>query len=1201
MNIIKCEIIRRELIQEECIYLIRNILSRELHRLNSQHIEIFDNVQVGNIYSFVDEENHSVGKRFLNIIHPDFHLGNEINIKIEKTICIDAKDYFLLKTPYRKEITTYLKEWQSELKDLNFKVMGYKRGIPILKNIDNRNNKWKVGSQEFFKIISYGKIKDYKNDNQLDGIKVQIENDLTKDIKGSFLHREGVWTFDDIRCMIIGIDRDGIPKLKICDSRHPTFIVGDQYDFIIQSFRKKTLTSGSIISVIDLKGIDSLLYEVIQFPNQENRLKIGDSIKCKVVELGINVKLIQVEIGDSYFYTFEEIVGDAHRYQNYFQNFLNEENEYNIRLKNQYDSKSGFWVITYCNYIIPRLKKDFRKRKNIKELIEIINLNTILENWILQKGMLKSINDQNERKIAKKKIESILRRNSIELNILKKILLFKEDNLFKNVDQNELFETLYYYLLNKELEGIKVSHFTKFIMNLPHSGISEHDIHYISRITDLIRSFITKIKQKFDLNYFILTNNLQSYQKTEINIYINWLYVILKLNEISQNVLGTNLVLSEIYRYKFYLEESYDDKKSLLLNAFDVVSNVHENNIISIVFSAELQQIIIAKNNLKKFNYQKIEVLKDKSYKTIIKEKHYKGYKVKVDQIEGFLPNHNINDFKLKNYEPLTIEWETTIEMTHISNDFKYFICKQTPVTSPIYISQNRMGRKHFSEGEIAIVIVDHISDFGVFVKSDLGIGLIHIMEISDSYISKRKLYNLFKTGEKLTVYSFNSKDDKLNFSLKRLIGTPFEDAYNKIIERDFFESDFTEIIESKEILVELEKGFIFEQFALIQNDVLKKIKYVKFAKLFFSNTNNARSYLLNIYIEYFEALIKLDKLIEIYSFDNYEIFKKDIVNIKEKIQPQTLENFPESKNLVFFIDILNLFNNKDESSLEDLFNLLKKASHENNHLLKMVAKNALSNNLLISEIQDVELDNFTYKNLKRIREFITQGVLSVEETEEDRFQKELNQKRDYWRGIIGQDEGEKLEFKASLFIPVPNNEKIKIITRLKEKILSLTDEIQIGQIKNKIEQIENESKNIPNISKILIHSALKNICAFANTIGGTLLIGVGDDKEIYGLGSDYSRYSGNHRDEFGKDFDAKLKEYFGESFSSLHLAKREILPFPEGDVLIIEVKSSSEEVFLLKNEKGEKEENIYVRNLSSSEKLVGRELAKFIKSRKMA
>jgi hypothetical protein len=58
----------------------------------------------------------------------------------------------------------------------------------------------------------------------------------------------------------------------------------------------------------------------------------------------------------------------------------------------------------------------------------------------------------------------------------------------------------------------------------------------------------------------------------------------------------------------------------------------------------------------------------------------------------------------------------------------------------------------------------------------------------------------------------------------------------------------------------------------------------------------------------------------------------------------------------------------------------------------------------------------------------------------------------------------------------------------------------------------------------------------------------------------------------------------------------KSFLQFEEGDILIIEVKPSSEEIFLLKDENGQNSESIYVRNLSSSIKLEGRELAKFIR-----
>ena len=75
------------------------------------------------------------------------------------------------------------------------------------------------------------------------------------------------------------------------------------------------------------------------------------------------------------------------------------------------------------------------------------------------------------------------------------------------------------------------------------------------------------------------------------------------------------------------------------------------------------------------------------------------------------------------------------------------------------------------------------------------------------------------------------------------------------------------------------------------------------------------------------------------------------------------------------------------------------------------------------------------------------------------------------------------------------------------------------------------------------------------------------------------------------------IKNYFGDSFSST-LLEKQFLKFQKGDILIVKVKKSAEEVFMLKNEKGITEESIYVRNLSSSNKLKGVELSKFIKNK---
>jgi len=93
------------------------------------------------------------------------------------------------------------------------------------------------------------------------------------------------------------------------------------------------------------------------------------------------------------------------------------------------------------------------------------------------------------------------------------------------------------------------------------------------------------------------------------------------------------------------------------------------------------------------------------------------------------------------------------------------------------------------------------------------------------------------------------------------------------------------------------------------------------------------------------------------------------------------------------------------------------------------------------------------------------------------------------------------------------------------------------------------------------------------------------------------SKSVGKERDEFGELFDQKVKEYFGESFSPTILDK-EFLKFPEGDVYIINVRPSIDEIHILKNDKGNQEESIYVRHTRSSEKLKGIELSKFIKSK---
>ncbi|MCB0752362.1 MAG: hypothetical protein KDC52_12885, partial [Ignavibacteriae bacterium] len=79
----------------------------------------------------------------------------------------------------------------------------------------------------------------------------------------------------------------------------------------------------------------------------------------------------------------------------------------------------------------------------------------------------------------------------------------------------------------------------------------------------------------------------------------------------------------------------------------------------------------------------------------------------------------------------------------------------------------------------------------------------------------------------------------------KQLIGTEYENDYYDILNQYGFDlsEDLTEEEFNNDFRIEVEKGFIFEQFAFFQESIEEKIKYVKFAKAFFSKTKNARSY----------------------------------------------------------------------------------------------------------------------------------------------------------------------------------------------------------------------------------------------------------------------------------------------------------------------------------------------------------------------
>jgi hypothetical protein len=345
---------------------------------------------------------------------------------------------------------------------------------------------------------------------------------------------------------------------------------------------------------------------------------------------------------------------------------------------------------------------------------------------------------------------------------------------------------------------------------------------------------------------------------------------------------------------------------------------------------------------------------------------------------------------------------------------------------------------------------------------------------------------------------------------------------------------------------------------------------------------------LLNIYISYFEILQKINQTLQNQTINDIVNIQKSAIEVKAKINQKTIETFPDAEKLVFFLDILCLFNEKHEEAFELLFDYIKKYNKNEEHKdLRTIAKISLANNLLISESK--EDSEFVLKNLRLINDYISNGILSLEESVEDRNAREIKEEVLYWQERIKEDESETLEFKSSLFSPIPDDAAKKRIEIL-------------HKIDPKTEKINYELRRLSGdlTPKILIHSALKTLVAFANSSGGTLLIGVDNNKNIIGLENEYQSVNPKlqypNRDGYGLYFDDLIRNYIGDSFSSL--MSRKFLKFQSGDVLIVTAEPSTNEVFLLKDDEGKDCEQLFIRNLSSSKELIGTELAKFIKNK---
>ena len=135
-------------------------------------------------------------------------------------------------------------------------------------------------------------------------------------------------------------------------------------------------------------------------------------------------------------------------------------------------------------------------------------------------------------------------------------------------------------------------------------------------------------------------------------------------------------------------------------------------------------------------------------------------------------------------------------------------------------------------------------------------------------------------------------------------------------------------------------------------------------------------------------------------------------------------------------------------------------------------------------------------------------------------------------------------------------------------------------------------------INKKLEDVVIKTVAAFANSQGGTLLIGVADDGEIVGLDHDYNSLSGVGRDKFELHLRNLLNQQFGTGF----ITSKVVVKFHEiGDKEICQIATASAKnpvIVTPKDKNGQLVERFYVRSGNSSQEMQQSEMIKYIDER---
>lgn len=448
-----------------------------------------------------------------------------------------------------------------------------------------------------------------------------------------------------------------------------------------------------------------------------------------------------------------------------------------------------------------------------------------------------------------------------------------------------------------------------------------------------------------------------------------------------------------------------------------------------------------------------------------------------------------------------------------------------------------------------------------------------------------------YKSSEQLVVklldfpvIGYFPTDHLMIEDIKRLVGQEFTVKVEEITKGSFVRVDILNIeheIEARPKDISLSKrasaemGFVYEQFAFTSSDYKEDL--INLCKYFFGFSGMARSYFHSFFNEYSGFINQISN----FSVSDRSILSSKASDLVEYFSSETkaIESFPILTHIINSLKIMSLLKDDEADTLEKYIFLAK----ENKDSIELVE----TINLAIS---------FTCMPDKYLREDIWELLLFSFKNylfliEENELDKEIVELRKRIRNIIGGNiEDELIECKGSFLIPIPSKSDLVKLKSLENKLHSTSSTEEKDKLKDEILKLKN-----PSVTKekkeIVTISWVKTIAAFANTNGGELLIGVGENEKgdlvLNGIEKDLKFFK--NEDNMLLSFDSQFEKFIGNEFQRLVKLK---LVRMHGDkkVLHVSVAKSDIPVFV----RYRNEEQFFIRRNVSTIKLTMREFSDY-------